>query len=262
MDYEFIKYEKKNHIAYVTLNRPDRMNALHPPAHVECGDAFNDFRDDPEMWVAIITGAGEKAFSAGNDLRYQAEGGGKDAPPLPANPGGFGGITADFVCYKPIIAAVNGYALGGGFEIAMACDIIIASDNAKFGLPEPTVGLIAGAGGVHRLPRQIGLKLAMGMLLTGNPVTAEEAYRIGIANAVVPQADLMATAEKWAADIIRCAPLSVRASKEAAMKSLELPLTEALTRQFPITAQMAGSEDFIEGPLAFSEKRKPNWKGK
>ncbi len=265
MAYEFLKYEKKERIAYVTINRPERMNALHPPAHLEFAEVFGDFRDDPEMWVAIITGAGEKAFSAGNDLRYQAEGAAATDRPMVTSPrpeGGFAGITNRFECYKPIIAAVNGYALGGGFEIALACDIIIAADHARFGLPEPTVGLSAGAGGMHRLPRQIPLKIAMGMLLTGRHITAQEAYRIGIANEVVPLADLMTTAESWAADILRCAPLSVRSTKEGAMKGLDMSLDAAMNESFPLSQQMQASEDFVEGPLAFSEKRPPNWKGR
>ena len=262
MAYEFVKYEKKERIAYVTINRPERMNALHAAAHHELAEVFCDFRDDPEVWVAIITGAGDKAFSAGNDLKHQAEGAAVGRPLEPLPPGGFAGITDRFDCPKPIIAAVNGYALGGGFETALACDIIIAADHASFGLPEPTVGLVAGGGGMHRLPRQIPLKIAMGMLLTGRPITAQEAYRIGIANEVVPLSELMTTAEQWAADIFRCAPLSVRASKEAAMKGLDMPLDEALHASFPMAGQMNGSEDFIEGPLAFSQKRPPVWKGR
>ena len=152
MAYEFISYQKKDRIAYVTIERPDRLNALHPPANAELHDAFSDFRDDPDVWIAIITGSGERAFSAGNDLKYTAEHGRRD---LSATRTPFGGITSNFTCWKPIIAAVNGFALGGGFELALACDIIIAADHAEVGLPEPRVGLVAGAGGVHRLPRHI-----------------------------------------------------------------------------------------------------------
>ncbi len=264
MAYEFLKYEKKERIAYITINRPERMNALHAPAHIEFSEVFGDFRDDPALWVAIITGAGDKAFSAGNDLRYQSEAvsAGRQTGANPRPDGGFAGITNRFECYKPIIAAVNGYALGGGFEIALACDIIIAADHARFGLPEPRVGLNAGAGGIHRLPRLIPLKLAMGMMLTGRHITAQEAYRVGIANEVVPMADLMKTAESWAAEILLCAPLSVRSTKEAAMKGLDMTLDAAMNESFPISQQMRQSEDFIEGPLAFSEKRPPNWKGR
>ncbi len=164
--------------------------------------------------------------------------------------------------WKPLIAAANGYALGGGFEMALACDIIIAAEHARFGLPEPRVGLMAGAGGVHRLPRQIPLKTAMGFILTGKHMTAQEAHRLGIVNEVVPLKDLIPTAEKWANEILECAPLSVRASKQAAMMGLDLSLETALARSYSITQQMFHSEDVIEGPKAFAEKRKPQWKGK
>ena len=258
MAYKYLIYEKKERVAYVTINRPEVTNALHSPAHEEFWEVWSDFRDDPEMWVAIITGAGDRAFSAGNDLKYQAAGGERRLGP----PGGFGGITNHFECYKPIIAAVNGYALGGGFEIALACDIIVAADHARFGLPEPTVGLIAGGGGMHRLPRQVPLKIAMGMLLTGRHITAQEAYRIGVVNEVVPLDDLIPCAERWAQDIMRCAPLSVRSSKEQAMTGLDLPLEAAMNNSYYLTQMMGYSEDVIEGPRAFAEKREPQWKGK
>ena len=155
MPYEFIKLEKKEHLTILTINRPEVMNALHPPACKEMDDVFNEFCDDPDAWVAIVTGAGDRAFSAGNDLKWQAQQGGDAVRKgLDSLRGGFGGNTKRFDCFKPVIAAVNGLALGGGFEVVLACDIIVASENASFGLPEPTVGLMAGAGGVHRLPRQ------------------------------------------------------------------------------------------------------------
>ena len=258
MSYEFIKYEKKGRIAYVTINRPERLNALHPPANQELYHAFSDFRDDPDVWVAIITGAGDRAFSAGNDLRYTAEHGRQDRSMDIAR---FGGITSNFECWKPIIAAVNGYALGGGFELALACDIIIAADHAEVGLPEPRVGLVAGAGGVHRLPRHIPLKIAMGMMLTAKRISIQEAYRLGLVNEVVPLADLMAAAERWANEILEVAPLSARASKQMAMTGLGWPLDVSLSRSYTEYQKAAASEDFIEGPRAFAEKRKPNWKG-
>ena len=156
MDLKFSKVTRKGAITIVTLSRPGVMNALHSDAHFELHQVFNDFAADPEQWVAIVTGAGDKAFCAGNDLKWQAAGGkrGWDSS-------GFAGLTARFDCDKPIIAAVNGVAMGGGFEVALACDLIIASENAMFALPEPRVGLAALAGGLHRLPRQIGLKRAM-----------------------------------------------------------------------------------------------------
>jgi enoyl-CoA hydratase/carnithine racemase len=161
-----------------------------------------------------------------------------------------------------MIAAVNGFALGGGFEMALSCDIIVAADHARLGLPEPRVGLAAMAGGVHRLPRQIPMKIAMGYMLTGRHMTAQEALRLGIVNEVVPLKDLMTTAERWANEILECAPLSVRATKQAAMMGLGLPLDQALAGSYPALAQMMHSEDVKEGPKAFAEKRKPNWKGK
>ena len=188
MTYRFLKYETADRIARITIDRPERLNALHPPANEELLQAFTAFRDDPDMLVAILTGAGDRAFSAGNDLKYTAEHGRSRrwhgrAP--------FGGITSDFTCWKPIIAAVNGYAMGGGLELALACDIIVAADHAQLALPEVTVGLIAGAGGVHRLPRMIPPKIAMGMMLTGRRLTADEAHRFGLVNEVVPLADLI-----------------------------------------------------------------------
>lgn len=262
MSYKYVLYEKKGRIAYITLNRPEVMNAIHPPTTEELWDVWSNFRDDPEVWVAIFTGAGDKAFSAGNDLKYQAQNPGDERLLMPNNPGGFGGTTNRFECNKPMIAAINGFALGGGLEMALVCDIIIAADHARLGLPEPTVGLMAGAGGVHRLPRQLPLKLAMGMILTAKPITAQEAYRIGLVNEVVPLKDLIPTAERWANDILRCSPISIRASKEAVMKGLELPLEAAVNTVFYGTQVMRQSQDYIEGPKAFAEKRPPQWKGR
>ena len=181
---DFCKTEREGHLLIVTLDRPDVLNALHPPANRELAKAFDDFAADPELWVAILTGAG-RGFCAGNDLKHQASGG--DMSGQPAT--GFAGLTGRTDLPKPVIAAVNGVAMGGGFEIALACDLIIASEDATFALPEPRVGLAALAGGIHRLPRQIGLKNAMGMLLTGRRVSAEEGQRLGFVNEVVPKGE-------------------------------------------------------------------------
>ena len=226
MAYEFINYEKKGRIAYITINRPERLNALHPPANLEMKEAFTAFENDPDAWVAIVTGTGDRAFCAGNDLRYTAENWGereKEAATGARIRAAFGGSTTDmdFKCWKPIIAAVNGYALGGGLELAMACDIIVIADHAEVGLPEPRVGLIAGAGGVHRLPRHVPLKRAMGMMLTARRISAQEAYDLGLVNEIVPLSEVVPTAEKWANEILEAAPLSVRASKQMAYEGLD-----------------------------------------
>ncbi len=259
MAYEYATYEKKGRIAIVTLKRPERMNALHPPANFELDEIWNDFEQDDDVWVGILTGTGDKAFSAGNDLKHTAEHG---RSMVRSRASGFGGLTSRTSLSKPIIAAVNGFALGGGFEMALTCDIIIAADHARMGLPEPKVGLMAGAGGVHRLPRMIPYKIAMGYILTGRHMTAQEAHQHGIVNEVVPLADLMPTAEKWANEILECAPISIRASKQAVQEGLGHPLDVALQMQGSESVRMRFSEDTIEGPRAFAEKRKPNWKAR
>ena len=259
MAYEYVLYEKKDHIATITLNRPAVMNAVHPPTTAELSGIWDDAIADDDVWVVLLTGAGERAFSAGNDLKHTAS---KGMPTGPRPTGGFGGLADRTDIDKPLIAAVNGFALGGGFEMALACDIIIAADHARLGLPEPRVGLAAAAGGVHRLPRQIPLKIAMGYLLTGKHMTAQEAHALGIVNEVVPLKDLMPTAHRWAGEILECAPLSVRATKQCAMQGLGRPLAQALDDSYPALKQMFSSEDVKEGPRAFAEKRKPNWQAR
>ena len=262
MDLEFIKYEKRGRIAYVTIDRPKSLNALHPPASLEMRGVFLDFRDDPDLWVAVLTGSGERAFCAGNDLKYHAEhGAGGEAYPG-ASEVAFGGITSDFECWKPIIAAVNGYAVGGGLEIALACDLIVADESAQLGAPEVNVGLVAAAGGVHRIPRQLPLKIAMGMLLTGKSISAADAHRWGLVNEIAPTGQALEAATRLASKIVEGAPLSVRASKQMALMGLDMSLEEAMSGDYSEYEQAVASEDFVEGPMAFDEKRKPNWKGK
>jgi crotonobetainyl-CoA hydratase len=250
---EFCKAERDGRVLIVTINRPERMNALHSPAHYELSKIFDDFENDPELWIAILTGEGPRAFSAGNDLKWQAEGGTRARPAT-----GFGGITFRFDRTKPLIAAVNGIAMGGGFELALASDIIIAAENAVFALPEPLVGLAAMAGGLVRLPRQIPMKQAMGMILTGRRVPAKEGYQLGFVTEVVPEGQALTAARRWAADIEKCSPMSIRASLEVAQKGLNhASVEDAVTADYDAITAMRESEDFIEGPKAFAEKRKP-----
>jgi enoyl-CoA hydratase/carnithine racemase len=259
MELKFSKVTRKGPITIVTLQRPEVYNALHIEAHFELNKVFDEFAADPEQWVAIVTGAGDKAFCAGNDLKWQAAGGKRGW-----DKGGFAGLTTRFDCDKPIIAAVNGVAMGGGFEIALACDLIIASENATFALPEPRVGLAALAGGLQRLPRQIGLKRAMGMILTARHVSAKEGLELGFVNEVVPAGEALAAAERWAETIAKNSPMSIRASKQAIRMGMEVSLEKAMTeqREYPAVKAMAASQDYIEGPKAFSEKRPPKWLGR
>lgn len=262
MSYDHVIYEKQGHVAHVTLNRPERMNALDKHSHEELIEIFDDFAADPEAWVAIITGAGERAFCAGNDLKATARAsanGEKRVDPSSR----FAAITRGYGCPKPLIAAVNGVAAGGGFEIALACDIVVAADTARFGLPEPRVGLIAGAGGIHRLTRQIPLKQAMGMLMTGRLVSAGEGYRLGFVNEVVPAAELIGAAERWAQEILECSPLLLQLTKEAARDGYRLHIDDAIARDWERRIpRMLASEDYVEGPRAFAEKRRPAWSGR
>jgi enoyl-CoA hydratase/carnithine racemase len=259
MAYQFITVERDGPVTTITLNRPEVMNALHSPMHFEMDEALNAFAADPGQWMGIITGAGERAFSAGNDLKWQASGGEMSAPSS-----GFAGLALRFDLTKPLIAAVNGVAMGGGFEIALACDLIVASESAVFALPEPRVGLAALAGGLHRLPRAIGLKRAMGMILTARRVTAVEGLDLGFVNEVVAPDGLMNAARRLAGQIGECSPMSIRASKQAVMQGLDEPSLEAAIRgqgKYPAVAALFRSQDRIEGPKAFAEKRPPRWTG-
>ena len=258
MAYEFVKTERDGNILKVTLNRPEVYNAQHPPMAHELDAIWNDYAEDQDLWVAVLTGAGDKAFSAGNDLKYTASGGQME---MPAS--GFAGLANRLDRVKPIIAAVNGFAMGGGMETALACDIIIAADTAMFALPEVKVGFFAGAGGVQRLSRQIGRKAAVELMLSGRHVSAAEAVQLGIANEVVPPAELMDTAMAKAREIAGNSPSSVKATMKVLAKLDELEnTTEALAASRPIMAELRQTYDFSEGVNAFVEKRKPNWKNR
>lgn len=241
------------------------MNALDPATYHALSIVLDEFEQDNDLWIAVLTGAGERAFSAGRDLKQLAAAATYDAKEKQAEAELWAAtrrLTDRFDMVKPIIARVNGLALGGGLELALACDIVIAADHATLGLPEPRRGLIAMAGGVHRLPRQIPQKVAMGHLLTGRPMTAKRAYELGLVNAVVPAADLDVEVEAWLADMLLCAPLSLRATKQSAMQGLCHPLAEAVASAYHCEEQRRASADALEGPRAFAERRVPAWAGR
>ena len=253
-------YEKKGRIAYLTLNRPEAMNAIDPETQVELENAWKDFTSDPDVWVAILTGAGDRAFCTGSDLK-------KTMPPkesfaqITLGPTKSRALLPPLDNWKPIICAVNGYAVGGGLELALACDIIIGSENSQYGLSEVRVGSMPGIGGTQRLPRRIPLGAALKMLLTGQRIDAQEAYRLGLIQEVVPLDKLMETAEKYAQMICENAPLSVRAVKMAVYQGLEMPLEKALDFENLCWGMLRDTKDRIEGRKAFAEKRKPEFKG-
>jgi enoyl-CoA hydratase/carnithine racemase len=262
-DYQNIMYQKEGRLALVTLNRPDKLNAIDPQTSFELQQAFGDFRDDDDVWVAIITGSGEKAFSTGNDLVAMAKAqAGGDAAAREMLRAPFGGITREFVCWKPIIAAIRGYCLAGGLEVAMSCDIRVAAEDSQFGLPEVTRAIIPGASGTQRLPRLIPRGLALELLLTGGRFDAQWALRAGLVNHVVPADQVMAKAREIAGVICANGPLAVRAAKESALRGLELPFEEGLRQEWDVSRKVMASEDAREGPRAFAEKRKPDYKGR
>ena len=277
MTYKHVLYEKRGRTAFVTINRPEVMNAVSYEANAEMFEVWTDFDRDPDVWVAILTGSGDRAFCAGSDIKGLASlteeqrampNSEREASGSPLQEGGL--VHREI--WKPIIAAVNGYCLGGGLEIAMACDIIIASEAASFGVPEiRNVGGYPGSGGIHRLPRHIPLKIAMRMLLTGERITADEALRAGLVSKVVPHAELMREAIAMADKINENSPVAARVTKELVTRSLDVPLEytdaeglRAWDLDDTVGAKLHQSEDWLsrEGPRAFVEKRKPVWKGR
>lgn len=258
---EFIEITKSGRVTQVKLARPEVLNAINPAMHAELEEAFTAFAQDDDQWICVVTGSGDKAFCAGSDLKAASRDG---LPPVyPAH--GYAGLIERFDCPKPFIAAVNGLALGGGFEIALACDLIIAADHAFFGLPEPLVGAVALGGGLHRLARQIPLKSAMGAILASRRIPVAGAARLGLVNEVVPLAQLDDAVSRWCDDILRGSPVAVRTSKALVARGLaENDIEQALASQpdYPEFRAWRASEDIKEGPRAFAEKRKPAWKGR
>lgn len=259
-----VDYVKEGKIAVMTINRPEARNALNSEAHRELAEAMIDFRDDNNLWVAIITGAGDVSFCAGQDLKAMGGGGGApqqrpegERPAVPATAYNL----ADKI-YKPFIAAINGYALGGGLELALTCDILIAADHASFGQPEVLRGFIPGGGGTQRLPRFIPRAKAFELVLMGQRISAQEALQAGLINKIVPLDQLLSTAKEWAEIICQAAPLGVWAAKEAMVRGIEVTLEEGLKIEREMSARCTSSEDFREGVMAFAQKRTPEWKAK
>lgn len=257
-DYEFVRVRREGHLLEITIDRPDVRNALTPEANEELDEIFDAYFTDPDLWVAVLTGAGNKAFSAGNDLAYTASG---KTVWTPKN--GFAGLTSRPGRNKPVIAAVNGYAMGGGFEIALACDLIVADTDARFALSEVRVGLVAGAGGLIRLPRVLPPALAKEMILTGRAVGAEEAARLGIVNRVAEAGSALPAARELADEILAVSPTSVRVSLEVMADTEGIPDTVDAARHRPkALEELMISEDMIEGVAAFTEKRAPQWRNR
>ena len=260
MKYDTLLSTHRDRVAFVTINRPDKLNALDAQCKRELKELFTTLKTSHDVDVIILTGAGEKAFVAGTDIN--------ELTALNADTGkefaAEGQAIFDLIQHlgKPVIAAVNGYALGGGCEIALACHLRIASENAKFGQPEVNLGIIPGYGGTQRLARLVGAGRALELILTGNQIDAQEAYRIGLVNRVVPQSELLATAESIARTILNKGQLAIRMALKAVNATLEMPLSEGLKIEAAIFGECCSTEDFKEGTKAFLEKRKPVFKGK
>jgi len=259
-----VLYELDGHIATISLNRPEAMNALNTPLRTLLRGAFERFRDTSQAWVAIVTGAGERAFSAGADLKEMSQRnralheGGHDAFWEPETPA----LNRGLPIWKPVIAAVNGYCLAGGLELALSCDIRIAAEHATFGLAEVMRGIIPGGGGTQRLPRLIPFGVALEMMFTGDRITAQEAYRVGLVNHVVPATEVLPAARRLAERICQNAPLSLRAIKESAYRGYDAPLDEGLRIEALLSRIIRTTSDSVEGPTAFAEKRPAAWQGR
>jgi E-phenylitaconyl-CoA hydratase len=254
-----VLYEKRGRTVVLTLNRPEAMNAINREVREGLRESFLKFRDDDDARTLILTGAGDKAFSAGADLKEMSI---LQRQPR-TDPAGAttAAVLRNIELWKPVIAAVNGYCLAGGLELALACDIRIASDNASFALTEVTRGVIPGNGGTQILPRVMPLGMALELMFTGEHISAEEAYRIGLVNRVVAQSELMAAAMALAQRINESAPIAVRLVKEAALKGLDLPLMDGLRMESLFSMFVHTTDDAKEGPVAFAEKRPPVYKG-
>jgi acetyl-CoA C-acetyltransferase len=257
-EYEHVLVRRDGHLLEVTINRPEQRNALTPPANDELAEVFDAFFADPDLWVAVLTGAGDKSFSSGNDLTWTLTG-----QPMWVPDTGFAGLTSRRGMNKPVIAAVNGFAMGGGFEIALACHMVVADESARFALSETKVGLIAGAGGLARLPRSLPDKLALEMIVTGRRLSASEALQHGLVNRVVPEGDALEGARALAQEVLAASPTSVRLSLSAVERARTLPdVVDAVDATISEVDDLLFSQDMIEGLTAFAEKRAPRWRNR
>ena len=253
-------YEKKGRVAYIILNRPEVLNAMNNQVKRELNEIFVDFRDDPEIWVGIVSGVGGRAFSTGSDVKEINEWLGLAHRSL-AEPELL--QTGQIEIWKPLIAAIDGWCVGGGLELALACDIRVATEHSQFGLMEPKLGWPAGAGGTIRLPNQIPFAVAMEMILTADTIDSRRAYEIGLINQVVPSSEeIMPAAERMAERVLACAPLAVRRSKEQALRGFSVSSAVGLPLREIGLADIWASHDTKEGAKAFVGKRKPEWTGK
>ena len=257
-----VTYELHDHVARVTIDRPDVLNAIDASTETMLQEIWSELESEPEARVIVLTGSGEKAFSVGADMKSSEDAATGLAYWAKPRPGGFGGIALRTSLDVPVIARVNGYALGGGFEMVLGCDIVVACDEAQFGFPEPRVGRMPLDGGMTLLPRLVPEKWAMGLLMTGKRVPAVEAYRMGLVNEVVPRSELDAAADRWVEDTLTCAPLSLRAIKQSVKRTAMLSAEEAQAMRLPAVVRALESEDSDEGVRAFREKRPPKWSGK
>lgn len=257
-DYEFVRVRRDGHLLEVTIDRPDQRNSLHPQANDELDQVFDAYFADSDLWVAILTGAGDQAFCAGNDLKYSASG-----KPMWVPKNGFAGLTSRRGMTKPVIAAVNGFAVGGGCEIALACHLVVADERSRFALSEVKVGLAAGAGGLVRLPRAVPKNIATEMILTGRQVAADEALALGLVNRVVQAGTALDGARALAAEILDGSPTSVRVSLRLMAESEGIADTvEAIEQPSSALDELMVSQDAFEGMTAFAQKRRPLWKNR